>query len=96
MAKLKATEAKLIFATTTPFPAGVRPFRDPASAPKYNAVAEQIMVENEIEVNDLFAFAGQRLEEIQIPVNVHFKPAGSVALGKVVAGKIRVALEEPE
>ena len=96
VAKLKATEAKLIFATTTPFPAGVKPFRDPASAAKYNGVAEQIMVENEIEVNDLFAFAGQRLEEIQIPVNVHFKPAGSVALGKAVARKIRVALEAPE
>ena len=54
------------------------------------------MTENGIEVNDLFTFAGPRLEEIQIPVNVHFKPAGSVALGKVVASKLRVALEEPE
>ena len=96
VAKLKATGAKLIFATTTPYPAGVTPFRDPESAAKYNAVAEQIMAENEIEVDDLYAFAAPQLEEIQMPVNVHFKRPGSAALGKVVAEKIRVALDELE
>ena len=38
IAQLKGTGAEPIFATTTPFPLGVRPYRDPVNVPKYNAV----------------------------------------------------------
>jgi len=94
VAKLKATEAKLIFATTTPFPAGVKPFRDPEDASRYNAVAIKIMKENEIEIDDLYHFAKPRLEKIQRPANVHFTPAGSQQLGGEVVKQIRQALKK--
>ena len=40
VAKLKASNAKLVFATTTPFPKGVKPYRAPEDAEKYNTVAK--------------------------------------------------------
>ena len=93
--KLKATNAKLIYATTTPVPKGkMRPHRDTTDPERYNKIAAEIMKENEIEVNDLFAFANERLEKIQRPANVHFTKEGSVELGKQVAEKIRGALKE--
>jgi acyl-CoA thioesterase-1 len=49
--QLKATGAKLIFATTTPFPAGVKPFRLPEDAAKYNAAALGVIRANNIQVN---------------------------------------------
>ena len=83
--KLKATGAKLIFATTTPVPKGVKPHRDVEDVVRYNEIAARIMRENGVAVNDLYAFALPQLEKIQQPVNVHFTAAGSKALaGEVV------------
>jgi len=66
--RLRATRAVLIFATTTPVPHGnVRPHRDPADVPRYNAVAKEIMDEHGITINDLYTFALPRLDEIQQP-----------------------------
>lgn len=93
--KLLATKAKLIFATTTPVPAGgVKPYRDVKDPEKYNLIAKEIMEEHNIEVNDLFAFADPKMKEIQIPVNVHFTKKGSEALGKKVVDVIRKKLAE--
>ena len=95
MKKLKATEARLIFATTTPVPeGGVRPHRDVADVEKYNNIAKKIMRENEIAVNDLYGFALPELKEIQRPVNVHFTPEGSKQLAKEVAKHIRMAIKK--
>ena len=87
--KLKKTGAKLIFATTTPVPSGVRPHRDSDDPGKYNDVALKIMKENDIPVNDLYKFASSRLAEIQKPNNVHFTPEGSRQLGEHVAKVLR-------
>lgn len=93
--KLKATGAELIFATTTPVPAGkVSPHRDPADVEKYNAIAKKIMKEHGVAINDLYAFALPKLKEIQRPVNVHFTPAGSEQLAKEVVKHIRQALKK--
>ena len=82
-----------VFCTTTPVPTGgVRPHRDPEDVARYNAIALDIMKEHGIAVNDLHAFAADRLAEIQIPVNVHFTDRGSASLGDEVASKIRAAL----
>lgn len=90
--RLRATNARLIWATTTPVPEGVRPFR-PIDAPqKYNAVAARIMEQHEIPTNDLFRLASERLDEIQRPRDVHFTPEGSRFLGRHVADVIRQAL----
>ena len=92
--KLKRTGAHLIFATTTPVPEGVRPYRHPDAPSTYNDIARKIMDENQIEINDLFALANERLDEWQQPANVHFKPAGSEALAAEVAKRIRAALAD--
>ena len=92
--KLKATGAKLIFATTTPVVPGTRnPLRTPDAPVRYNAAALKIMEAINIQVNDLHAFAIPHLDRWQLPRNVHFKPAGSDALAKQVATVITNELE---
>ena len=90
--QLNATDSKLIFATTTPYPKGVKPCRLPADAAKYNAEALKIMKANNIQVNDLYSLALPRLKTLQKPRNVHFKPEGSQVLADQVATVIRSAL----
>lgn len=92
--KLKTTGAKLIFATTTPYPAGVSPCRLPEDAVKYNEVAMKIARENGAAVNDLHAYALPKLAELQQPKNVHFKPEGSKALADEVVRAILGALRK--
>ena len=92
VAKMKATGAKLIFATTTPVPeGGVSPYRSVDDPQRYNEIAKAIMTENEIAVNDLYAFALPRLKEIQRPVNVHFSNEGSRLLAEEVVKHIEQA-----
>lgn len=93
VAKLKGTGAKLIFATTTPYPDKPGgPLRRADQPAQYNDVAREIMVENEIPLNDLHRFVQPRMEELQLPRNVHFKPSGSRALADQVVARIRRAL----
>jgi acyl-CoA thioesterase-1 len=92
--KLLATKAKLIFATTTPYPSGVTPWRDPEDAARYNRVALSIMEKNGVRVNDLYAAILPKLAELQQPANVHFTPEGSAFLGDAVVKAIRSALAE--
>ena len=84
--KLKTTGAKLIYATTTPYPDEVNgPLRDPGMPGKYNKVALKVMKKNGIMVNDLYTFVLPRMEELQRPNNVHFTEKGSRALAGQVA-----------
>jgi acyl-CoA thioesterase-1 len=93
VAALKKTGAKLVFACTTPVPAGcANPARDPEDPPRYNAIARKIAEENGIAVNDLHAFALPRLKEIQLPKNVHFTKEGSQVLAGEVVRHLREAL----
>lgn len=91
VAKLKATGARLIFATTTPVPEGkMAVYRTDADAVKYNAAALKVMKENGITVNDLYAFAKPQLMDIQRqPANVHFTDKGS----EVLAGEVVKAVQ---
>jgi len=90
--RLKATGASLVFATTTPVPDGTG-FRVKGDAEKYNRVAEKVMKEHGVAINDLYAFALPRLEEIQRPQNVHFTKSGSELLAEQVANSILKMLE---
>ena len=93
--KLKATGAKLIWATTTPVPEGdQKPPRKSEDPPRYNAVAKKIMDENGVAIDDLYAFALPKLKEIQLISNVHYTPKGYQALGEEVAKAIQAALEK--
>ena len=91
--KLKATGSALVFATTTPVPAGgVKPHRDVDDPERYNQIARAVMSENGVEVVDLYRFALARQAEIQPRVDVHFTKAGSAALGREVADQITARL----
>lgn len=94
VARLKKTGATLIWRTTTPVPegAGGRVVGDSA---KYNAVAKKIMDEYDIAIDDQYAFAIERLKEIQQPANVHFTKQGSETLAQQVVVAISKALEKP-
>jgi acyl-CoA thioesterase-1 len=95
VAKLKATGAKLIFATTTPVPdAPQKVYRTNADAIKYNEAALRIMKENKIAVDDLYTFMKPKTAELQLqPANVHYTPAGYEALAKEVVASIKAALK---
>lgn len=89
VSKLVAADAKLIFATTTPYPDKPGgPLRRADQPEKYNKVALKIMKKDHIAVNDLHGFALVRLTQIQKPNNVHFSEEGSRALAELVAKKI--------
>jgi len=92
---LKTSDADLIFATTTPYPDQLEgPLCDPGMAEKYNREAIKIMNKNNITINDLYTFAKPRLEEIQLPNNIHFNDLGYRELGEKVIARITEALED--
>ncbi|MDA9260498.1 prolyl oligopeptidase family serine peptidase [Puniceicoccaceae bacterium] len=87
--QLKATDARLVFATTTPVVEGtLNPLREPAAPVSYNTAALKVMTANGIRINDLYAFSEPHLAEWQLPKNVHFNSDGSAALAKQVAAVI--------
>lgn len=91
--QLKATGAKLIWASTTPVPEGkLNPPRSNADVQAYNRLAAAIMIEHQVAMDDLYEFALPRLAEIQRPANVHFTDAGSKVLAGQVATSIATAL----
>ena len=89
--RLQRTGAKLIFATTTPIPAGTEGRVAGSEAP-YNAAALRVMHEAGVAVDDLHACAQARQAVIQLPHNVHFTPAGYDELGACVTSSIQAAL----
>jgi|SRR5690554_4214365 len=93
--KLKATGAKLIFATTTPYPDVVDgPLRKPGMPQKYNRIAVKIMNKNGILINSLHAFMVPRMTELQLPKNVHFTEEGSREMAKKVVERINEVLDK--
>ncbi len=79
--RLNQTNAKLIWASTTPVPSGkISPLREPVDVPRYNAVAARIMQLAKIPINDLFSADHSG----QLPANVHYTPVGYQALAQQV------------
>ena len=93
VARLKETGATLIWCSTTPVPDGANG-RVVGDAAKYNDIAAKIMKDNDIAVDDLYTFAKPRLQEIQLPANVHFSKPGSKALAEQVVASIEKALDK--
>jgi lysophospholipase L1-like esterase len=92
--RFKKTGARLIWATTTPVPdAKVNPPRRSADVIVFNAAAKKIMVESGVAIDDLYALVNPRLEELQLPANVHYSKAGYDVLGRQAAQSILKALE---
>jgi acyl-CoA thioesterase-1 len=88
--RLRSTGARLIFATTTPVPAGTIG-RVEGSELAYNAAATAVMRETGVTVDDLHAFAVAR-PQLRRPKNVHFTPEGCLALADHVAATIDTVL----
>jgi acyl-CoA thioesterase-1 len=91
--KLKATGAKLIWATTTPVPEGSAG-RAHADEIKYNAIAARVMKDEGIPANDLHELCLPKLSEWQLPQNVHFNADGYAGLAAKVAAEIEAALKK--
>ena len=86
---LKKTGAKLIFATTTPYPnSKLKPARKPGMHKTYNQIALGVMKKHKVKINDLHSFVLPRMNELQRPNNVHFSEYGSKELAKVVVKSI--------
>ncbi|MCA9078272.1 MAG: SGNH/GDSL hydrolase family protein [Planctomycetaceae bacterium] len=92
IARLKQTDAKLIWRSTTPVPEGATG-RVVGDAAKYNAVAAAIMQEQGIPTDDQYTFAMSCLDEIQRPANVHFTPEGSRRLAEQVVKAVTPLLK---
>lgn len=91
VARMRATGAKLIFATTTPVPPDLNsgPKRRPQDVVERNEIARRVMSDLGVSVNDLYSVALAKLGEIQRPGNVHFTNEGSQVLATPVADAIR-------
>ncbi len=89
---LKATNARLIWASSTPimFRKGER-FDDIA---KYNQVAESVMKEQGVEIDDLYRFTLPGAAKWQTPDQCHFNATGNQVLGKKVGDAILGAIEK--
>ncbi len=95
VAKLKATGAKLIWASITPIPdPPLKPERTFGDETEYNAIAAKVMKENDIPINDLHAWILPRFAELQKPQDLHYQPEGSEFLADKVAKEIEKVLAE--
>jgi acyl-CoA thioesterase-1 len=95
--KLKATGAKLLWASTTPVPEGkLSPPRRPGDVVEFNRAARRVMEENGVATDDLFAFAQPQLSEWQLPTNVHFRAEGSKRLANRWRRGSRLRWELPD
>jgi acyl-CoA thioesterase-1 len=94
VARLKKTGAKLIWASTTPVPAGTvgRVQRDEVA---YNQVAAKVMNDNGIPIDDLCAVVMADQGDYQRVNNVHMTPEGYDKLAEAVAGTVEMALASP-
>lgn len=93
VAKMKATGAKLIWATTTPIPDGtLNPDRKFGQVKEYNDIAARVMAENGIPINDLNGYITPEFERLHNPNDLHYGQEGYEFLAKKVAADIEKAL----
>lgn len=95
VATLKATGAKLVWASTTPIPEGeLNPPRTFGQVKEYNDIAARVMTESGVAINDLNAWMTPRFEEFHKPKDLHYTEAGSEFLAQKVAAAITEALSK--
>lgn len=93
VARLKQTEAKLIFCTTTPVPVGSRG-RIPGDEQKFNVAAIKLMKKLKVSVNDLHSHASlERVAKHQRKADVHYTKTGSEMLADAVVLALRSNLK---
>lgn len=92
--QMKATGAKLVFATTTPVPKGgvLSPTRKFDSIEERNKLAVALMQEQGVAVDDLYAVVLPVMSKVGRDNDVHFGPEGYALLAKAVAMSIESQL----
>ncbi len=95
VARLQATGARLVWASTTPIPDDPAKKQTAASIVERNAAAAVVMARHGIPVADLFAAITPRLAALQNPADVHFNAAGYDFLGRQVADAVTARLAAP-
>ncbi len=93
--RLKATGARLIWASTTPIPDGAAG-RLAGQEAAFNRIARTVMDAHGVRVNDLHTYIRPRLADLQQPRNVHFTREGYRFLAERVARCILSELHNPE
>jgi len=87
--RLKATGARVIWATSTPIPPDVvPPDHRWADITVYNKVANQIAQQEGVSIDDLYSVVKPQEAELQRPQNVHFNGNGWDVLARAVANSI--------
>jgi hypothetical protein len=95
VARLKATGATLVWASTTVVPVG-EAGRFAGDDAKYNTIAARVMERHHIPINDLHATSKAFPPDMFIkPGDVHFTARGSAKLAAKVAAGISSALQPP-
>ncbi len=99
----RAAGAKVVFATTTPLPAdntatdntgtGVNFNLEKDTVVEYNNAALEVMKEENVPVNDLYAIAKKHPRYYKCEDNLHHTPEGNAVLGKAVADFILKELD---
>jgi hypothetical protein len=90
---MKATGAKLIWATTTPIPNGkMVPDRKFGQVNEYNEIAAKVMTETGVRTNDLNAHITPQFDKLAVPQDLHYTKEGSEYLAKKVAEEIEKVL----
>lgn len=89
--RLRATGAKLVWATSTPIPNGgvLAPDRRFADITAYNAVAAKVVHEAGVALNDLHAAIAPRFAQLARAGDLHYTAEGSALLAQHVAASIR-------
>ncbi|RMF38727.1 MAG: DUF1080 domain-containing protein [Planctomycetota bacterium] len=94
VARLKQTGAKLIWRNTTPVPPGAKG-RVVGDSARYNAIAEKIMREEGIPIDDHYTYVKEQIPQLQLPANVHFTPEGYRKLAERVVVAIQGVIDLP-
>lgn len=91
VSRLKKTGAKLIWASTTPLQGRIAQggiWVEESEIPIRNAIAERVMKENGIPVNDLYKEALPHVGKLHSRDGCHFTPEGSAFLASRVADHV--------
>lgn len=91
--QLKATGAKVIWASTTPVAEGGMKDATDADLVQRNEIAARVMQKYGIAIDDLYTFMKPDLAKYQNPKDVHFNGAGYDHLGEQVGGSILESLQ---
>jgi hypothetical protein len=88
-AKIKATGARVIWASTTPVAEGGMKDATNADLTARNGIAVRVMKKHGVEIDDLYAAMLPNLAKYQNPKDVHFGEPGYQFLGQQVAANIQ-------